>query len=707
MTVEGYSKGDSKKCLFICTVGTSILTKIKEQKGEIDIVSQIQLRDKNITDTNRELIKQLQSCKEIENIFNKDEIEKISDICSLNQLKKDLDIEDIETLTDYSAELSTLKNYDPQIFAPEDKTYKVILIPTSTASSLCCAHLIREYLKLKNINCQINCVKYLSFADSPEFADKGLPEFLNQVFQIAKTHIDSGYEVILNPTGGYKSLFPLMTIVGILLKCKVIYKYEESNRVIEIPPIPLSVNIYQWYREFPKIEIYIGKDFQQTVDKIPEDFRPLVENNRGILQTTILYQFFKKHISQLDRRFNPLHVKATHTSLLDYLEQYREKIVSLSEIVHLIWKGDRVPEMVDHGLRHHTNLIMIAERLLLPILDIDRNFLSPEELFILLCAIYFHDCGHVIGSIERDGDRIILFPDEIRDFHHILGFERLRNYNRPTYFSSTIYEHLMKTWQINSPQMIWDSYLKAPAYIGLYHRRAMPLLRNQQSYDKHTYLFGTAPYEPLENQTDLSICDRKISKNRILLLCALFRIIDSLDVQVARTGDELEIKFHEEQLTNEIDEEKTRAEKYIRLIEKQIKQVADEIKELFNGRVPKSQQLRKKLKEIEQKYQLLYLASEEYIRANLRIHFKEKQKSHFEKHKLIEQVIIEFKDYINQKYLFNIDLKFKPGLPTTLIQTHRSNTLSELMDEYCSQNGAVKNILNNNAIEISYGGITC
>ena len=123
--------------------------------------------------------------------------------------------------------------------------------------------------------------------------------------------------------------------------------------------------------------------------------------------------------------------------------------------------------MAEHARYHHSNLFAYAELLLLPILSKNEEFLSTEELFLLLGIVYLHDCGHSSSSIvlENGGnkERIPLLPTEIRNFHNLLGYQRLKD------------KEFQNTIQTQAPALK-EEFFTIVAKLSAYHRKKMPML---------------------------------------------------------------------------------------------------------------------------------------------------------------------------------------------------------------------------------------
>jgi len=476
----------------------------------------------------------------------------------------------------------------------------IVLLCSMTVDCLYSGLAVRKYLRKMGLcnRIDIEVVEGLVEAKETNFGKVGLPSFLSILYRYVKEGEKNGYKVVLNPTGGYKALFSAMTIVGLIMGLEIVYLFEESEHLVTIPPLPLHVNIPAWTQVESIVDLLVGKtDYKDN--KIYEDVKDkigaiLIEKDvvRG-LEASALVEVFRDYANK-ERGKPELITRTENSPLLDFLTKEQKVIFGrITEIGHLIWKGDRVPEMADHALRHHSDIFHLAERLLLPIFYYKEDFLKPYELFVLLCALYLHDCGHVIGAIKKkDGNFLPFLPTEIRDHHHVLGYLRLKYPQECSYLGHLIYNHLCDTREGDSNRKekwkeAWDNYLHAVATLGLYHRKKMKL-KEKGNYE----FFKDYPVNLEERDKDfpylkerleelpLKVFDNDIKYERIVLIVALLRIIDSLDEQVSRTGDINDIRFHLAQLKAEAAEQKRRAKTLKSALSNTILQ---QIKDLLKG----------------------------------------------------------------------------------------------------------------------------
>jgi CRISPR/Cas system-associated protein Csm6 len=53
---------------------------------------------------------------------------------------------------------------------------------------------------------------------------------------------DSGYEVLFNLTGGFKSLQGYLNVVGMFYADEIVYIFERSTELLRIPRLPIQIN---------------------------------------------------------------------------------------------------------------------------------------------------------------------------------------------------------------------------------------------------------------------------------------------------------------------------------------------------------------------------------------------------------------------------------------------------------------------------------
>jgi len=152
--------------------------------------------------------------------------------------------------TKASAEIASIDKIDPSGGAD------IYLICTETVLSVACGKALGNYFgdRVKE-EIPINGLQVKNFE---RFKKEGVVNLLNKLENIAQ----GGYywdDCVLNITGGYKAVIPIMTIVGHLKKIPIYYLFEEGstnkNELIEIPKMPIDykMDVFDTYwEEFSK-----------------------------------------------------------------------------------------------------------------------------------------------------------------------------------------------------------------------------------------------------------------------------------------------------------------------------------------------------------------------------------------------------------------------------------------------------------------------
>ena len=570
-------RANQKPRCFLVTVGASLIDKYREFEEKSEPIA-----------------------KDIENLQSRPEEweeKKWVDLPRYKKAQEDITkaikaIKDFKKFKKYSAELNSLYHIRQE---PGQITGdKIIFFITRTPVGWLCFNILKE--ALVEIGISPNKVKFseenISFvdpeglgkADDGAFVTDGLPNLISMLSKQIQEQ-EEKHDVILVPTGGYKSIIPYATLAGILHKKEIKYIYEESDKLMTLPPIPVGLDLEQWKPAYVKLEVLINQPSKNTkayFDSLDDAFKKLLREPRDTNQSYELYpigEFLKgRYIEQRYRV--PLQHQVIGTTLLKYLKRnpnkpdLQEFFSQLVEMGPHLWLGDKVPEMADHALHHHTNLFEIAEIMLLPILEKQSDFLLPEELFVLLCTIYFHDWGHIISELNERP----LLPTQIRDFHHILGYERLKKRE----WQEKLIE-LGLHWVGNEPQKaneLWEKYLKLIAVIGLFHRKKMPLKEKDTPYpcpvNEKKYV---AVEKQANNQSDedygkgwfLQFEGERFPNERASLIASVFRIIDSLDNQIARMGTPEEIQMKAAVVRSDAENEKRRYKEIKRMLTQYLK----------------------------------------------------------------------------------------------------------------------------------------
>ncbi len=180
-------------------------------------------------------------------------------------------------LNDSSAEIKSLLKMGVR---PEDR---VILIASDTVDGKLCAQLVQSFLTEQEIctEVDIRVIEGLQAIDGGLFQREGLKNLLR--FLVSLEHED----IIINATGGFKSVVPYLSLIGMLFNKPVCYIHEDSEDVITLSNVPILLNenllllVEEKLRKIEK-ECSIPKDeWQSGIDYNERRFDALIEEIDG------------------------------------------------------------------------------------------------------------------------------------------------------------------------------------------------------------------------------------------------------------------------------------------------------------------------------------------------------------------------------------------------------------------------------------------
>ncbi len=103
----------------------------------------------------------------------------------------------------------------------------------------------------------------LQVEDVRRFKEEGVPNLFSTLLDIEVKTRGEERKIVLS--GGFKAVVPYLTIAGILYKIPVVYIFERTDDVIELPPFPLNRD-YTVFKENREIFLRLSKE-----GKIDED----------------------------------------------------------------------------------------------------------------------------------------------------------------------------------------------------------------------------------------------------------------------------------------------------------------------------------------------------------------------------------------------------------------------------------------------------
>jgi len=203
----------------ITTVGTSLLLNAGLSAGELDKIP-----------FNIDLFYVEQDNITFKHLKNK-----------LISLEKYLDVNGMKSC----AETSSIDKIDSECIG------SIYLLCTETTASYLCGKALEYYFKER---VHLRFVKGLQVQNQEIFRKLGVPNLLTSIEQVAQ---NGSYwdDVVLNITGGYKAIIPIMSIIGQIRKLPTYYIFggeeEKKYELIELPRMPIGyqTNLFELYLE--------------------------------------------------------------------------------------------------------------------------------------------------------------------------------------------------------------------------------------------------------------------------------------------------------------------------------------------------------------------------------------------------------------------------------------------------------------------------
>ena len=248
----------------LSTIGTSILTNLIDRENRIESTWWKQLRDS--------------ANLKLEDIRG-EETEEIINKLAERALERLLE-NDVETNRRMSAELNGIYGiYGGQL--PRGSNDEHTLICTDTAQGQQTGELIQDFLESQGFRVSIFTPPRLSTQDSDSFT-AGTKELIRWLENNVPWRRESGYQVIFNLVGGFKSLQGYMNTFGAFYADEVVYIFEALTAdLIRIPRLPIQIDtaVIEKHRlEFALMAA--GKYYRrEALDGIPETLLEMVDEN--------------------------------------------------------------------------------------------------------------------------------------------------------------------------------------------------------------------------------------------------------------------------------------------------------------------------------------------------------------------------------------------------------------------------------------------
>jgi len=638
--------------IILCTVGTSLL----DDKKKILKPNRLSnLKTKQLKGLQSRSVAQIWQNRNLSG-FLKDVIENLkqrwNDLQSLGSNSRPSQLRNRLNLL--PAEVCSLRALDAK---QEDV---VVLIYSDSSEGAFCAACLQGFLEGKNIaKCAltqnnvtsadlmvqggVKQVEYLDAERPEDFEQKGIPNLFNAVMDLLDAASKSeGAEVIIDVTGGYKPQSLYAALMGLLSEeTKVSFLHEQSmGKAIQLPELPIDFALLEWEANAAWIQYVLelpADEAEPYVEALPPSLQKLLERTDNRYELTSFGQAIQKGY---ERRQSKIAEDRTGGRLLELIKdkKLKAKLLQRFKARHqFLLEGNQIPETVDHGFAHAQRLLEFAAQLLLPL---GEQFLSQEELYLLINCLWLHDIGCAGGSLNINGNEVhITSPDLVRRLHNLLTEVRLKEKPQDYGF-----------WPGDEEER--DLIAK----ICKYNRRKMPLCGGNLPFEVNVYGYEVKISDPI-NETDTpSIANRQV-RVRTRLLAALLRVIDACDEQKARAGVE-EYRAIRLGVTQEEAERAEQRRKQMRKIVENLANAASFSLSDLDGENWKNdvKSLRQKSSLNTQQKQLLEALTLYWDLCDV-VQFNKKQDWHFRKHSRIEWARFRPPESGNEVKCFVLELK--------------------------------------------------
>ena len=117
-----------------------------------------------------------------------------------------------------------------------------VLIATDTAQGKATAGILADFLREQGMACDVPTFARLSTGSQQAFS-YGMRRVILWCHRTLRGYRESGYRVVFNLVGSFKVLQGYMTTIGMFHADEMVYLFEASNEIINIPRLPVRLDI--------------------------------------------------------------------------------------------------------------------------------------------------------------------------------------------------------------------------------------------------------------------------------------------------------------------------------------------------------------------------------------------------------------------------------------------------------------------------------
>jgi putative CRISPR-associated protein (TIGR02619 family) len=160
---------------------------------------------------------------------------------------------------------------------------RVVLLASDNAQGRVCAEMLKKTIVdafgLSESAVEVLRVEGLQVLDARKLREQGLKNLVKLLYNyLSNEELAYTYDIILNPTGGFKGVVPFVTIMGMLYGKRSVYIFEFAEELINLPPLPFSFDIDIYNRvkfalEFLSEEVAVPEEvyLSKVVNYVPEE----------------------------------------------------------------------------------------------------------------------------------------------------------------------------------------------------------------------------------------------------------------------------------------------------------------------------------------------------------------------------------------------------------------------------------------------------
>ena len=189
----------------------------------------------------------------------------------------------ITQLRSISAELNGIYGLYNEKFegCETDQHYLII---TDTLQGETTGRIVKTQLNTIFHSVELITPKGLSTEDKAHFTN-GIKDLLKWCDDVLDAYKKSGYEIVFNLTGGFKSLQGYLNTIGMFYADRIIYIFEKGNELIEIPKLPVKIDDALFVINASLfLQLANDKLFdKQVLQGIPDTMLEEIEDNQFVL----------------------------------------------------------------------------------------------------------------------------------------------------------------------------------------------------------------------------------------------------------------------------------------------------------------------------------------------------------------------------------------------------------------------------------------